>query len=90
MKNCLQLPSSQNYAKFLSKLLFLLSVMVSIATTYYVTGHFLDSDASSELVLARQLFESGKTISGDWFYSTELRVLNAQLVYSAMFRIFSN
>ncbi len=90
MKNRLQLPSSQNCAKFLPKLFFLFSVIVSIATTYYATGHFLDSDASSELVLARQLYESGKIISADWFYSTELRVLNAQLVYSPMFRIFSD
>ena len=67
MKNRLQLPSSQNCAKFLPKLFFLFSVIVSIATTYYATGHFLDSDASSELVLARQLYESGKIISADWF-----------------------
>lgn len=90
MKNCLRLPSSQNYTKVLPKLLFLFSLIVSIATTYYVTGHILDSDASSELVLAKQLFESGKIISADWFYSTELRVLNAQLIYSTMFRFFSD
>lgn len=90
MNNRLQLPFAQNRGKLFSKLFFLFSVIVSIATTYYATGHFLDSDASSELVLARQLFESRKFISPDWFYSTELRVLNAQLVYSVMFRFFSD
>ena len=90
LKNRLKIPSAQNYANLFPTLFFLFSVIVNIATTYYVTGHFLDSDASSELVLARQLFESGEIISRDWFYSTELRVLNAQLIYSVMFRFFSD
>ena len=45
------------------------------------TGNFLDSDASSELVLARHLLDSGKLFSSDWFYGSELRFLHVQLVY---------
>lgn len=78
------------WANLLPNVLFLVTVLLCIRTTYYATGHFLDSDASSELVLAKHLSETGQILSKDWLYSTELRVLNAQLVYSPMFLLFSD
>lgn len=80
MKNKLQISASL-IPKKLPELLFLCSVVISIFTTYYATGHFLDSDASSELVLARHLLDSGKLFSSDWFYGSELRFLHVQLIY---------
>ena len=72
-------------------ILFLLSFAASVLTTYYVTKNILDSDASSELVLSHYLAHSNDFIlSRDWFYSTELRVLNTQLIYSVFFRFFSD
>lgn len=88
MKSNLLSPPSRLRANLLPKLLFLFSAILSIVTTYYVTGHILDSDASSELVLAKQLAETGKILSSDWYYSTELRVVNTQLVYAPMFLLF--
>lgn len=70
--------------------LFLASVAISVVTTYYVTGNFLDSDAASELILAEHLSKTGGILSRDWFYSTELRVVNTQLVYAPMFLLFSD
>lgn len=70
--------------------LFLGSVLISILTTYYATGHFMDSDAASELILAEHLSKTGGILSRDWFYSTELRVVNTQLVYAPMFWLFSD
>ena len=90
MKKHLCAPSSGVWTNLLPKVLFLVAVLLSIRTTYYVTGHFLDSDASSELVLAKHLSETGQILSKDWLYSTELRVLNAQLVYAPMFLLFSD
>ena len=46
----------------------------------------LDSDMSSELVLGKLLSEEGGLLSTNWYYSTELRVLNTQIVYSTLFR----
>ena len=80
MKNKLQLSASRLHT-VLPKLLFLCSVIISIFTTYYATGHFLDSDASSELVLTRHLLDSGKLLSSDWFYATELRFMHVQWIY---------
>lgn len=51
---------------------------------------FIDSDASSELILAQILKNNGGILTNQWYYSTELRVINTQIVYSLMFRIFNN
>jgi len=51
---------------------------------------YLDSDMSSELVLAKQLHDEHKILTTEWYYSTELRVLNTQLVFSPLFGIFNN
>ena len=65
----------------LSWLLFFLSAILSVITTYYVSAHYIDSDTSSELVLARHLIDTGKLLSQDWFYATELRFLHVQWIY---------
>lgn len=52
--------------------------------------YWLDSDMSSELVLARQLAEEGGMISSNWYYSTEIRILNTQLVFSSLFHFFKD
>lgn len=81
MKSKLRITSSQFYANHFPKLLFLISVVISIVTTYYVSAHYIDSDTSSELVLARHWIETGKILSPDWFYATELRFLHVQWIY---------
>ena len=53
-------------------------------------SNFIDADMSSELVLARLLADEGLLISKNWFYSTELRVLNTQLVFMPLFLVFDN
>jgi len=60
---------------------------------YYLTagyGAFLDADMSSELALAQHLAETGRLISQDWLYSTEVRILNTQLVFAPLMSIFGN
>ena len=64
--------------------------IISIFITYYATKYCIDSDASSELVLANHLAENGGILTADWGYSTELRVLNTQLVYAPLFWIFKD
>jgi len=50
----------------------------------------LDSDDSSELILARILADENKMLTSKWYYSTEIRCLNTNLVYSFFFKIFTN
>lgn len=57
---------------------------------YRHSGQWIDSDDASEMVLAHQLAGEGGLISRNWYYSTELRVLNTQLVLAPLCRIFSS
>lgn len=51
----------------------------------------INSDMSSELVLANQLArERGWVLSDNWYYSTELRVVNTQLISAFLFRFTEN
>ena len=46
--------------------------------------NIINSDMSSEMVLARQLAEQGKwLLSENWYYCTELRVVNTCLLYTS-------
>ena len=50
----------------------------------------LDSDMSSEMVLAQLLAKENAALSTHWYYSTELRVLNTQLLYAFFFKLSNN
>lgn len=72
------------------KIFFFFCVGFSIIITYFTTQICIDSDASSELVLAEHLSKTCQILSTDWFYSTELRVINTQLIYTPLFWIFDD
>lgn len=57
---------------------------------YRYTVYTLDSDASSELVLARQLANEGAILTKNWLYGSELRVFYSQLIYAPLFALFDN
>ena len=65
-------------------------IIVGLFAAWNSSKNLLDSDASSELILANHLYQSKKFISEDWIYSTELRVLNTQLIYAPLFGLFSD
>lgn len=50
----------------------------------------LDADMASEQLLANLLAQEGCVMSTNWYYSTELRVLNTQLVMAPLFRLFTS
>ena len=53
----------------------------NVSYVYSKQGMLLNSDASGEMILADHLNKVGGFLSKDWFYSSELRVLNTQIVY---------
>ena len=55
----------------------------------YMTG-LLDADESSEMVLSSLLAKNGGILSSDWYYSTELRVLNNQIIFSTLLRVLDS
>ena len=50
----------------------------------------VDSDLASEMILSDLLNKEGTIISHNWFYSTELKVVNLQWFYRLGLRIFPN
>ena len=64
-----------------------LFLLCAAMTAYYLTagyGAYLDADMASELALARHLADEGTLISSTWLYSTEVRVLSTQLVFTPL------
>lgn len=77
-----------------SEIIFLIGLLliflIDIITTYNVTATFFDGDASSEMVLAKHIFDNKQLFSSDWYYSTEIRAVCMQLVFSPLFLLFSD
>ena len=65
-------------------------IILNVWLTYKCYFNFLRSDDSSELVMSRLLAKEGGILSRHWYYSTELEVLNTQLVYALLFHFTSN
>lgn len=70
--------------------LFLLVVVAFGAFMLAHTTSMLDPDMSSELVMSKLLNEEGKPISDSWYYSTEVDVINTQLIYAPLFGLTNN
>ena len=72
---------------FAAAVILLCAVMTG---TYLIAGYgaYLDSDMASELALANHLAGEGKLISGTWVYSTEVRVLSTQLIFTPLMALF--
>lgn len=72
---------------------FLLTAYFYISNLVFVfrrTSGLLNSDSSAEMILAAHLNKMGGFLSKDWCYSSELRVLNTQIIYKLALRIFPN
>lgn len=60
---------------------------------YYMSisiNSILDDDMSAELILSELLSRERKIMSKNWFYSTELRVFNMQLIFTPLFWLFKS
>lgn len=54
------------------------------------TVYTLDSDAASELVLAKLLSQEGRLLTENWLYGSELRVFYSQLIFTPLFYVFES
>ena len=76
--------------RILCVLLLLCAVIVSARTSWIVSTTLFDSDTSSELILGEKLAREGGILSTTWYYSTELQVIDCQMVYSLLFHLTSD
>lgn len=72
------------------KIMLIAVILLNAWITYRYYFNFVSSDDASELVLSKMLAADGGVLSTNWHYSTELEILNTQLVYSFLFRFISN
>ena len=71
-------------------LVCVLCLVISVGTYAVYGQHNLDSDISSEFVLAQLLNEEGRMITDQWYYSTELRVVSPVPVYQLALMLFED
>ena len=80
MKKCI--------SRFWDSVILILVYFLNIFYVWKYGDDLLNSDVASELILARQLNDESRIVSTGWFYSSELRVINTQLIYKPAFMIF--
>ena len=72
------------------KVMLVAIILLNAWMTHKYYFNFINSDDASELVYARLLAREGKIISSTWKGSTEIEILNNQLVYYLLFHFTSN
>lgn len=72
------------------KIMLVAVVLLNAWVTHRYYFNFITADDASELVLSKMLAAEGGVLSTNWHYSTELEILNTQLVYSFLFRFISD
>ena len=68
-------------------------IVFTLGSLFYLHRSFdliLCSDESSELILGKLIVEEHRLIPNNWYYSTELRVLNNPMIYALAFHITDN
>lgn len=66
---------------------------IVLGMTIYMHHYFIldaDDDTGAEMILSYMLSDSHGILSKDWVYSTEIRVLNMQLIYSFLFHFLDD
>ncbi len=81
---------TEKYFILFGKIMLVAILVFNAWLTYKCYFNFMRSDESSELVYAKLLADEGKIITANWKGSTELEILNNQLVYSLLFHFTSS
>ncbi len=71
---------------------YMILMAIMAISFIYIKDHLymrLNSDDASELILGKLLASENSLLSKNWFYSTELRVLNTNIFYALIFK-FTN
>lgn len=81
---------TEKYFVLFGKIMLVAAIAFNAWLTHKCYFNFLLSDDASELVYSRMLAQEGSIISSNWYGSTELEILNTQLIYSLLFHFTSN
>lgn len=67
-----------------------IEIFLYTCITYYYAHQHIDSDSAGELILGHLLSQEKGILSSNWYYLTELKVLNTQLITTPLFSFFDN
>ncbi len=70
-----------------------LAVAVAVVLLYLIYEKFsmmMNSDMSAEMMFSNLMQKQGTLLPTDWYYSTELRLLNPTLIWAPLFGIFED
>ncbi len=70
--------------------LWLVVGYIGILFFLWYGSNYIDSDMASEIILSKLCARQHSMMSSDWYYSTELRLLNMQTVMIPLCAIFTN
>lgn len=76
--------------KHLKYLLIFGAYIVLMVFMQLFLDNLINSDDSSELILANLLAKENKLLTDSWYYSTEIKVINEHLVYALLFKFIGN
>lgn len=76
--------------QFFSYAILVVTFAILVLFMHARLDYLLGADESSELLLGKLLAEENHILSQNWYYSTELRFLNTQLIYALCFKLFHN
>lgn len=77
-------------ARIVSWLLFICCFAGSCLFLVQNVEHFINSDMASDMILAELLAEEGTLLSKNWYYSTELFVIHAYLLFMPLMHVFED
>lgn len=70
--------------------LFGACILALILFWIFCPDNLMHSDTTAEVVLSGLLADEGSLISGNWFYSTEIRIVYSHLIMIPLFWLFSD
>lgn len=79
---------TEKYFVLFGKIMLVAAIVFNAWLTHKCYFNFLLSDDASELVYSRMLAQEGSIISSNWYGSTELEILNTQLIYSLLVPLY--
>lgn len=92
MKNILKASTIKNnkLLYFIVLPLLILSFISITFSIFFSIGNHMDSDIASEVLLGKEMLVEHKIFPTGWFYSTELRILNIQLLIAPLIKFTGN
>ena len=92
MENIFKLKKDKNKTNIITILAYVTLFFAFLINVWMLTKNYwlVDSDMAHEMLLSKHMVDTGRFISKDWYYTTELRVFNINIIFAFFLFIFSD